>query len=121
MMLDDLLDPEAQSDPHHWGATFCAHAWLALGPWGALAILIDQWTAAWIIPLAYLVGWEGYQWYAADKKRIAMAWDAVLDTAAIAFGCYAAACLGNGLRIEAVICWCASMLVAAVGWRVRDR
>ena len=114
----DILTPDSQDDPHHWSATFCAHAWLALGPWGVIALFLNQWTAAWLTTLLYLLIWEGMQWSRAVRTKY-LAWDAVLDTAAVAFGCYAAACLGNGMRMEAVICWCASILVAAVGWRRR--
>lgn len=119
-MIGDLLTPEAQREPHPWAATFGAHCWLALGPWGAIAIGWSMWTAAWVVPLLYLLLWEGYQLYRQGHVTRALIWDSLLDTTGIAFGCYAAACVGNGLRFESLICWSASLVVMAVGWRVRE-
>lgn len=112
--------PESQADPYSWSAAFGGHAWVALGPWGLVAIAFDMWTAAWVVPLAYLVLWEGLQWIMAPRRTPALAWDCILDTCAVAFGCLAAALLGNGYQIEAIACWGASVGVMATGWRVRS-
>ena len=87
--------PEAQRDGYSWSATFGGHAWIALGPWGLLAMVFDQWTAAWLTPLLYLVFWEGMQWAMTPRKTCPLMWDGILDTVAVAFGCYGAALLGN--------------------------
>lgn len=115
-----LFEPEAQKDPHHWAATFGGHCWIALGPWGILAIWFDQWTAAWMVPLLYFTVWEGMQFFLAEKRNCPLFWDCVLDAVAVAFACYAAACLGNDMKLTAVLCVFASYGVMATGWRVRE-
>lgn len=115
-----ILTPESQADPHHWAATFGGHFWLAMGPWGVLAIGLDQWTAAWLVPMLYFLTVEGYQLSRYERTRH-LIWDSILDTVGVAMGCYAAACLGNDMRLEAVSCWGASVIVAGVGYRVRER
>ena len=117
---DMLGSPESQKDPHYWAATFGGHAHIALLPWGIVALWFDMWTAAWVIPVLYFFVWEGMQFILSEKKTKDMAWDGVLDSVAVAFGCYAAACLGNGMQLEAVFCWAASIGVMATGWRVRE-
>lgn len=120
MTLPTLLDADSQDDPHHWSATFSGHAWIGLGPWGLVAIYIDMWTAAWLVPLMYLICWEGLQFYIAKRRAWALFWDCLLDAVAVAFGCYAAACVGNGLQIPAIMCWGASIGVILSGWKVRE-
>lgn len=119
-MFRDLLTPEAQSQPHPWAATFGAHCWLALGPWGAIAIGWNMWTAAWVTPLLYLILWEGFQLIRSGRVTRALIWDSILDTTGLALGCYAAACIGNGMKFEALSCWAASIVIMAVGWGVRE-
>lgn len=114
-----LRTPEAQKEPHYWGATFSGHSWLALGPWGAAAIIFDRWTAAWLVPLCYLILWEGLQLLLAERRTRYLYWDAVTDTVAVAFGCYAAAMYGDGMLLEALGAWSASIVVIAVGMEVR--
>lgn len=125
-MIGELLEPDAQKDPHHWASTFGGHAWIGLGPWGIVAVTIDMWTAAWVVPLVYLICWEGLQWYLAKERTKALFWDCILDATAVAFGCMAAtlACHGvklddNTYRMMAVACWAASVGVAVTGWKVR--
>ena len=122
MILTDLLTGESQRDPHHWAATFSGHCWLLLGPWGVVAMGWDMWTAAWIVPLLYLCSWEALQFALAPrhKRTVKLAFDCLLDAVAVAFGCYGAALLGNGYQIESLWCWAASVVVMAVGWRVRS-
>ena len=114
-----LRSPEAQRDPHHWAATFGGHAWIALGPWGIIAIGWDMWLAAWVTPLLYFVVWEGLQWALTKRRSCPLFFDSILDTVAVAFGCYAATLLGNDQQLAAVACWGASVGVMATGWRVR--
>lgn len=118
MTWRDILIPESQADPHHWGATAGAHCWIALGPWGVIAIGWDQWTAAWVTPIIYFLLIEAYQLTRFARTRH-LIWDSILDTVMIAFGGYAAACLGNDMKLAAVACWGASIVVMAVGWQVR--
>ena len=120
LTLPTLLDGESQDDPYAWSSVFAAHAWIGLGPWGLLAIYIDMWTAAWLTPLIYLVAWEGLQFYIAKRRTWALAWDCLLDTVAVAFACYAAASVGHGLKIPAIMCWGASVGVILAGWRARE-
>ncbi|MFH5773614.1 hypothetical protein ACHFJ0_05130 [Paracoccus sp. NGMCC 1.201697] len=119
-MIRRLLTPESQKDPYSWASAFGAHYWIALGPWGVIAIGWTQWTAAWVVPLLYLVCWEGLQLYLQKRVTRALVWDSILDTTGVALACYSAACLGNDLKLSAVSCWGASLIVAAVGWRVRE-
>lgn len=119
-MLKDLFTAESQSDPHHWSSTYGAHCWLLLGPWGCIAIGWDVWTAAWAVPLLYLVVWEGGQYLYSRKRTRALIADAICDTTAVAFGCAAAAYLAHDHDMKAMYCWCASIIVMAVGWRVRE-
>lgn len=120
MIRDMLTSPGSQKDPHHWAATFGGHAWIAIGPWGILAILFDMWTAAWVVPIIYFFVWEGLQWAFAPKRNCPLFWDGILDTVAVAFGCYAAACLGHGYQLAAVWCWGAAVAVMVTGWKVRE-
>ena len=120
MPNNSLLGPEAQKNPHHWAATFGAHAYLALGLWGGAALLWDKWSAVWIAPLLYLIFWEGLQLYLSKRVTAALVFDAILDTVAVAFGCYAAALVGRGYNLEAMWAWSASVVVMAVGWMVRE-
>lgn len=118
-MLDDLLEAESQDDPHHWSATFGAHCWIALGPWGVIAIQWDVWTAAWVVPLAYLLIWEGAQLalsWRAGRFSGALVWDSVCDTTAVAFACYAAASARHGAYADSIACWCASLVVCVIGY-----
>lgn len=117
--MRDLLVGESQKSPHHWSATFGGHAWIALGPWGIIAIGWDMWTAAWVTPLLYLVFWEGLQFALTKKRTCPLVWDGLLDTVAVAFGCYAATLVGHGHQLAAIWCWGASVGVMATGWRVR--
>lgn len=119
MTLRDLLVGESQDDSYTWSAVFAAHAYLALGPWGLIAIATDKWTAAWVTPVLYLVIWEGIQLAISEKRSIALIWDSVLDTVAVAFACYAAACMGYGHQMAAIGCWGASLGVMAAGWSKR--
>lgn len=118
-IIDEILEPESQDNPHHWAATFGGHAWIALGPWGLLAIAYDKWTAAWLTPILYFLCWEGLQWVIAKRRTKAVFWDCVLDTIAVAFGCYAATLTGYGHQMPAVACWAASVGVMVTGWQVR--
>lgn len=115
-----LLTPEAQADPHYWAATFGGHFWIILGPWGIVAIALDMWTAAVIIPLAYLIGWEGLQLYRAKKRTFAIVMDCICDAVAATLACISAASLGNGMPVTAMCAWSASLAISAVGWWVRD-
>lgn len=107
---------ESQDNPHHWAATFAGHCYLMMGPWGIVAIGTDKWTAAWVVPLLYLLVWEGTQWILSENKTKQLAWDCILDTVAVAFGCYAAALGTAGYMIEGIMCWGASIGVAASGY-----
>ena len=118
-MIRDLLTPEAQRDPYNWTATFSGHAWIALGPWGLIALGWDMWTAAWVTPILYFVCWEGLQLAFCKNRTRALLWDSVLDAVAVAFGCYAATLLGHGYQLAAIWCWGASVGVMATGWKVR--
>ena len=118
-MLDDLLEAESQADPHAWSAPFCAHCWIALGPWGVIAITWNAWLAAWVVPLAYLLVWEGTQLVIAwrrGKFTYFLVWDSICDTVAVAFGCYAAASARHGIYLDAMLYWCASLIVCVIGW-----
>ncbi|ODT60967.1 MULTISPECIES: hypothetical protein [Paracoccus] len=121
--LGDLLrTPDAQSDPHHWAATFMAHRDVGLGLWAVAAMIIDVWTAVILVSVGYLVLWEGAQlWRAArqGKRILPAAWDGFLDTVALTSGCYAAACLVKGLWMDAIFCWFAMLIVISVGWAQR--
>lgn len=119
-MLDDLLVGESQGDAHAWAATFSGHAWIALGPWGLIAIGWNMWVAALVTPILYLILWEGLQWALAKRRTWPLFFDSILDTVAVAFGCYAATLLGNDQQLAAVACWGASVGVMATGWRVRE-
>lgn len=118
-MTDSLLEPEAHKSPYVWSAVFGAHAYLALGLWGFVALLGDKWLAAWLAPVIYGLCWEGLQLYLSKRITRALVWDAILDTVAVAFGCYAATLVGYGYNLEAMWAWSASVLVMAVGWIVR--
>lgn len=118
--MTDILTPEAQKDPHYWAATFGGHFWIILGPWGIVAIALDMWTAAIIVPLIYALGWEGLQLYRAEKRTFAIVMDSICDAVAVALSCIAAAALGNGMQVTAMCAWSASVMIAAVGWWVRD-
>ena len=120
MLRQMLRTPEAQQDGYSWAATFGGHAWIAIGPWGILALALDMWTAAWLTPLLYLIVWEGAQFVLSPRRTCPMVWDGILDAVAVAFGCYAAALLGHGYQLAAVWCWGASVGVMATGWRVRE-
>lgn len=114
--LRDLFrTPEAQSDPHYWAATFGGHVYIALLPWGIVAIGWDMWTAAVVVSLAYFVLWEGAQFYFAPRRSWALFWDCVLDAVAVAFGCHAAAALGSGMKELAVMSLVASLAVVSAG------
>lgn len=119
-MIDELLKPEAQRDPHHWAATFGGHCWIAIGPWGVIAMTWDMWTAAWVTPVLYFILWEGLQMALSRKVTFVLFWDCVLDATAVAFACYGAALLGNDYQYSAVACWGASVGVMATGWKVRE-
>lgn len=119
-MLGDLLVGESQADPHTWAATFSGHAWIALGPWGLIAIGWNMWASAVITPILYFICWEGLQWTLAKRRTWPVFFDSILDTVAVAFGCYAAALLGHGHQLAAIWCWGASVGVMATGWRVRS-
>lgn len=119
-MLDDLLRPEAHKDPYQWATAFAGHYWIALGPWGVIAIGWTQWQAAVAVPVLYLLLWEGYQLYRAQRITRALVWDSLLDTTGVAMACLSAASLGNDLKLTAVSCWVSSVIVAVVGWRVRS-
>ncbi|WP_265500040.1 hypothetical protein [Paracoccus beibuensis] len=120
LIRDMLRTPEAQADGYSWSATFGGHASVALGPWGIIAIVLDMWTAAWLTPLLYFVFWEGMQWALSPRRTCPLLWDGILDTVAVAFGCYAAALLGHDHQFAAVMCWGASIGVMATGCRVRE-
>ena len=120
-MIRRLLTPEAQRDPYTWCAVYSAHCWLALGPFGAIAIGWDVWTAAWVTPLLYLTLWEGLQLFLVRRVRLALLWDALADTTAVALACHAAACTRHGMYYIAFWCWCASVAVMFAGWMTRDR
>lgn len=119
ILQDMFRTPEAQQDPHHWVATFAGHFVVCLGIWGWVATVLDMWTAAVIVPIAYLAIWEGGQLYFAAKRRRALVWDSVLDATGVAFGCCSAAALGNGQIVLAQSFWSAFMVVGAVGYKVR--
>lgn len=120
MTLRDILTPESQADPHHWASTAWAHCWFAMGPWGVIAIGWTMWTASWVVPILYLMAIEGYQLSRVDRTKH-LIWDSVLDTVMVAMGCYSAACLGNDMKLAAVACWGASLIVAGVGYGKRAR
>lgn len=117
---DMLRSPEAHKDPYTWATVFSGHAYIALGPWAALAIILDRWTAAVIVSLAYLIVWEGAQLALAPKRTRSLYWDAILDTVAVAFACVAASLYGDGELMAALSTWCASVVVMAAGVRKRQ-
>lgn len=119
-LLRELMRAEAQHDPHAWAATAAGHAWIGMGIWGGLAVILDRWTAVYIAPLLYLALVEGGQLRLAPRITRSLLWDAALDTVAVTMGCIAAACLADGHIHLAAWAWSASLVVAAVGWRVRD-
>lgn len=119
---DWLEQPEAQSDPHYWAATFGGHCWIILGLWGVLAACLGIWIAAWLAPALYLILWEGTQITLAvrdGRLTHGLVWDAILDSVAVAFGCYAASCLASGEYIASGLTWGASVIVAGIGVRRR--
>lgn len=119
--LKELLQtPEAQRDPHYWASVYGGHAYIALGPWGIIAIGLDMWTAAWLTPLLYFIVWEGAQWAILKKRTCPLLWDGILDTVSVAFACYAASLLGHGYQLASVWCWGASVGVMLTGVRVRS-
>ena len=119
-LLRELMRAEAQRSPYPWAAAACGHCWLGVGLWGMTAILLDRWTAVYIAPLLYLALVEGGQLRLAPRITRSLLWDAALDTVAVTMGCIAAACLADGHIHLAAWAWSASLVVAAVGWRVRD-
>lgn len=119
--LKELLrSPEAQREPHYWASVYGGHAYLALGPWGILAIYSNMWTAAWVVPVLYLMLWELPQFLLSDAQSSKLAWDCLLDTVAVAFSCYAATFLGSRDLNMATLCWGASVGVMIVGVRKRQ-
>lgn len=115
----DLLTPESQSDPIEWAGTFMAHRDIGLGCWAVFAMAWDAWGAAALVTLIYLVAWEGAQLLMAfrrGRRMTSLYWDSLLDTVAVGAGCYAAACLVNGIWLAAVACWWAGMVIVAAGW-----
>jgi hypothetical protein len=114
-----FTSPESQDDSYSWAATFGGHAWIALGPWGLVALAWDTWTATLVTPLLYLVFWEGAQFYFATNRTRELAWDCILDAVAFAFACCSAAFLADRMLIETVACWGASVGVMGAGWRKR--
>lgn len=116
---DSLLDAEAHEDPIEWAGTFMAHRDIGLGCWAIIAMIWEVWGAAALVTLIYLVAWEGTQMAVAHRRgrsSEALYWDALLDTVAVALGCFAAAALVKGMWLEAVGCWWGGMIVVATGW-----
>lgn len=119
-IIRDLLTPEAQRNPHHWSAAAAAHCWLGLGIWGGIAVIWDRWTGVMFAPLLYLMLIEGVQLALVTKRTRHILWDSILDTVAVAFGCIAAAFVGDQNLNGAMAAWGASIVVIVVGWRVRN-
>lgn len=119
-IIRDLLTPEAQRNGHHWSATAAAHCWLGLGIWGGIAVIWDRWTGVFWAPVLYFLLIEGAQLILAPQRTRHLVWDSILDAVAVAFGCIAAACVGDQNLNGAMAAWGASIAVIAVGWVVRD-
>lgn len=121
-MLRELLRADSQRDPHHWVATLAGHVYVGIVLWGIVAMGLDMWTAALIVPPAYFVLWEGLQFWMVEQhyRTRALFWDGVLDAVGVAFGCFGAAFLGLNFDHMALICFLALMPVAVVGWFVRE-
>lgn len=119
-LLRELMRAEAQRDPHAWAATAAGHAWIGMGIWGGLAVILDRWTAVYLAPLAYLLLIEGVQLAIAPQVKRSLVWDSLLDTTAFTFGCIAAAHLGGGDLEMAMVAWMASLVPIAAGWLRRQ-
>lgn len=119
-IIRDLLTPEAQRNGHHWASATAGHCWIGLGIWGGLAVIFDRWTGAILAPLLYLLLVEVVQLALLPKRTRHILWDSVLDTVAVAFGCIAGACVGDGNLNGAMGAWGASMAVIGAGWWVRN-
>lgn len=111
--------PESQDDPYAWSATFGGHAWIALGPWGLMAIATDKLTATCVVPVLYFLIWEMGQFYFAQHKSRALFWDCVLDSVGVSFACVAAYYVGTDNMNMAIFAWGASVGVMGTGWRAR--
>ena len=120
-MFRELLRGESQNNPHAWSATLLGHCWIGVGLWGAIAIILDRWTAVYLAPLAYLLLWEGLQLMLADRVTARLLWDGILDSVSVTLGCIAAAYLGDGYILTSMWAWSGSVVVTAVGWQVRDQ
>ena len=90
-MLDWLMTPEIQTDPHHWWATFGGHAAIGVALWAFWAALgslfrAPKETALQITACAYAV-WEAVQGYLGgyDIPDMAVDWIAVTGGAAVAW------------------------------------
>lgn len=119
-ILCELMQAEAQHDPHAWAATAAGHAWIGMGMWGGLAVILDRWTAVYLAPLAYLLLIEGVQLAIAPQVKRSLLWDSGLDAIAFTFGCIAAAHLGGGDLEMAMLAWLASLVPIAAGWLRRQ-
>lgn len=118
--IRELMRAEAQHDPHAWAATAAGHAWIGMGMWGGLAVILDRWTAVYLAPLAYLLLIEGVQLAIAPQVKRSLVWDSGLDTIAFTFGCISAAHLGGGDLEMAMLAWLASLVPIAAGWLRRQ-
>lgn len=120
-IIRELMRGEAQRDGHTWASVAAAHAYLGMGLWGGLAVILDRWTAVYLAPLAYLFLIEGVQTAIAPQVKRNLLWDSLMDTVAFTFGCIAAAHLRSGDLEMTMFAWGASIAVIAAGWWVRDR
>ena len=120
-IIRELLTPESHRDGYTWAVVAAAHCWLGLGIWGGIAVIWDRWTGVYAAPVVYFLLVEAVQLVLTASRTRQIVWDSILDTVSVAFGCVAAAFVGDGNLNGAMAAWGASMGVIAVGWMVRDR
>jgi hypothetical protein len=121
-VIRDLLTPEAHRDPHHWAATFLAHAVVVVGlTILLLAAMPPLWALA-LISAGYLVLWEGSQLRTAirrgERLRIA-AFDGLLDAVGVSLGSAMVGFVATGETLHAVAAWGALILIAGAGYKRR--
>lgn len=99
-----LRTPEAQRDPHVWGAVLIAHAFICL----ALAALLPWWMA-----VAIYSAWEAVQWAFFSAEP----WDCSLDWSGGMLGVCVAVALQTGTSPAGPIL--ALAVVLMIGVKVR--
>ena len=77
-MMDWLMTPEIQTDPHHWWATFAGHAALGAAMWALMvAVGVERGLAFVMAMLGYFI-WEFDQiaLFGGDTVDAAVDWSA---------------------------------------------